>query len=515
MGDAKTISVATLIRKLGYCVATICTLGEIMFFFSLPNMCGCIMCIFSWWTFSTFFLKRSIILRHPFGWLFYLSMVLYRFLPLIATFCEWKPVTYGFENPSITLWSEMLLFGLQSFAFFIVCYGNQSVFSSLNTLLLKVGFFTSYRERTIWCMAGIGFCSSLLSRGANYGDIGAKFIAPLADLRYIPLILFFPSLYKAKKSNPSKKILIAYFVFLELFSLTGNSREGLLIPLATVAILAFMNALVRDVHLNIHSLLRKAPLYLLILVAAVHLLQAISDSMLSNRGLRSELSSTELMKSQLSDIAYTESPARDNNFASYDEGWNEVYVDNFMLNRYCNMRISDETLHYAMQLDGWNTLGNAEMRDVFFVDIILQIPTNILRILSINYDKSNFAFSQGDYLYSLSTSSQIQVGYRVASHIGLGMACFGLLYFPIQFFLLLFCFYFLDTIVINRHMIVYSLAGLANVFMFLGRFRNANGCFTDAAYLVRGYWQFVLLNGIAFYVARTISKIFSLFVHRH
>lgn len=35
---------------------------------------------------------------------------------------------------------------------------------------------------------------------------------------------------------------------------------------------------------------------------------------------------------------------------SYSEGWDETYVDNFLLNRYCNMRITDETLYYAMKL---------------------------------------------------------------------------------------------------------------------------------------------------------------------
>lgn len=67
------------------------------------------MSIFSWWIFTNLFLKRDVILSHPFSWMFYLSMVLYRYLPLIATFFDGKPITYGFENPYYTIFGEMLL----------------------------------------------------------------------------------------------------------------------------------------------------------------------------------------------------------------------------------------------------------------------------------------------------------------------------------------------------------------------------------------------------------------------
>ena len=37
-----------------------------------------------------------------------------------------------------------------------------------------------------------------------------------------------------------------------------------------------------------------------------------------------------------------------------------------MLNRYCNMRITDETLYYADKLKGTYEFGNPMMRDFFF-----------------------------------------------------------------------------------------------------------------------------------------------------
>ena len=150
------MSIISVIKNGGYLLLTLCVIGELMFYFSLPNVCGCIMSIFSWWIFTNLFLKRDVILSHPFSWMFYLSMVLYRYLPLIATFFDGKPITYGFENPYYTILGEMLLFTVQSLAFYIVCYGKQNGFRTLQRLMAKMDFYTSFQSRTIWIMGAIG-----------------------------------------------------------------------------------------------------------------------------------------------------------------------------------------------------------------------------------------------------------------------------------------------------------------------------------------------------------------------
>ncbi|MBD0850777.1 glycosyltransferase family 1 protein [Maribacter arenosus] len=58
------------------------------------------MAIIAYWVFS-YFLKEKYIRLYPFAFLMYLSMFMYRYLPLIATLAERKPITYGFERPYI------------------------------------------------------------------------------------------------------------------------------------------------------------------------------------------------------------------------------------------------------------------------------------------------------------------------------------------------------------------------------------------------------------------------------
>lgn len=508
----KYLSVLDAIRKGGNLLMAISIIGEIIFFFSLPNLCGCFMCFFSWWVFSKFFLKREVILNHPFSWLFYLSMVLYRYLPLVVTFFEWKPVTYGFENPYETFFGEIILFMTQSLAFYAVCRDKIHIFRHLQGWIYRLGFFAEFKSFTIWMMGFVGIAASIYtmtSGGIEYGDVGGKFIAPISAMRNIPLVMFFPSLCSIQGSHPSKKVLWLYLIFLELFSMTGNSREALVHPLGVYVVLYFLNLVITKTDCRKYIYNWKFPAIIIAVFLAAKVFTVISDAMLSNRAIRGEVSAMELFEKQMTAAGNQESTENEKKaiLIKYSQGWDETYVDNFLLNRYCNMRITDETMHYAMRLDGWDTFGNEEMRDFFFKRLWANLPTPVLQYFDVNIDKNDMSFAEGDYLYAVATKTSVFGGFRVASHLAIGLASFGILYFPIQYILLFFSFYLMDLMVYRKGTITYSLAGLAIVFDLVGRFRNANGCVGDAGYLVRGYWQFLLLNWLTFKLAKLIAAI--------
>ena len=505
------MSIISVIKNGGYLLLTLCVIGELMFYFSLPNVCGCIMSIFSWWIFTNLFLKRDVILSHPFSWMFYLSMVLYRYLPLIATFFDGKPITYGFENPYYTIFGEMLLFTVQSLAFYIVCYGKQNGFRTLQRLMAKMDLYTSFQSRTIWIMGAIGLLAmvfNLISGGAEYGDVGGKFLAPLSAMKNVPLIMLFPSLYKVSGNRPSKKILLLYLIFLEITSMAGNSREALVHPIGICIMLSFLSFLKTNTNCKKYIFTWKFPVFVFAFIGTVKVFNMASDAMIQNRNVRDEVSAIVLLQKQIDAMDNSAIEDKKTKMISYSEGWDETYVDNFLLNRYCNMRITDETLYYAMKLKGWDSYGNKQMRDMFLDRLLANFPTPVLKFMSINIDKSKMAFSEGDYVYSVANNAPLFIGYRVASHLALGIACFGLLYFPIQFVLLLLSFYLLDTLVYKKNGLFFSIAGLVVIFELVGRFRNANGCVGDAGYLMRGFWQFIFLNWITFTISKTISNIF-------
>ena len=193
---------------------------------------------------------------------------------------------------------------------------------------------------------------------------------------------------------------------------------------------------------------------------------------------------------------------QEKNTSGYSMGWTESYLDNFMFNRYANILISDQTLFYADKIG----YGNFKMVEDFFDKILVIFPEPILKLIDINIDKGNFLYSRGDYLYSLNTGD-VKGGFKVTSHVGDGLATFGYLYFPLQFALWFLVFMLLNTFVIyTKYGTVFSSYGLMNVFIFVGMFRNAQGCLGDLTFILRGYFQGVFTYLIILWFLKKIHK---------
>lgn len=130
---------------------------EMLFYFSLWNIMGCIMTIISWLIFSRIFLKREIIVLHPFSFLTFLSMSLYRILPLFATFLEGKPISYKFENAIETFTLETCLYLVSALAFYFAIK-KKIKNNFIQRFLLRLHFYAPPTPRVLWILGGIGLC---------------------------------------------------------------------------------------------------------------------------------------------------------------------------------------------------------------------------------------------------------------------------------------------------------------------------------------------------------------------
>ena len=108
------------IKTLLIAVLVLAVIGEMIFFPSTANMFGCIMAIIALFIFL-FFFNEKFIRQYPFVFCIYLSMFMYRYLPLIATLIENKPITFGFESPFETFFYEIVLFVVSSLAVYLAC----------------------------------------------------------------------------------------------------------------------------------------------------------------------------------------------------------------------------------------------------------------------------------------------------------------------------------------------------------------------------------------------------------
>lgn len=515
-------------------------ISEMFFFPSWANFCGCVMAFICCKVFVLFFLKREIILRYPFAFMMFLSMFLYRYLPLIATIVEGKPITYGLELPYKTFLLETILFMVFCLAFHFSMYGSKN--NVLQKILYKIGFFDRYSSLTIWCLGLVGLFARLHLYSVDdieYGDVTNKFMEGLIYLMYVPIVLLYPSLLgfiqyddrsvidKRVKPNPirnsilkkrmqrqclsvsqfklhssalvEKKILFyVYIVFIFTINVATNSREAIITPIAIIFLLFFLRMVKKNV------IRRVSPLRLLVSIVVVvvvyNVLNLFSEAMLSTRSQRSNVTKSELIKNTFQFVQKENDKRKSYNsvaenhkvMKTYKQGWDETYIDNFMLNRYANIRITDETLYHAQHVQ------QRDCQSLMIIDfmnrIYMLLPTPVLQWLNISIDKSNNSFSRGDRLYSISVNKPVFAGFRVTSHLGDGLATFGYWYFPIQFILFWCVFKLLNSLVYYmKYGVVYSVYGLGCLFTFLGMFRNANGCIGEVGFCLRGFWQNLLI----------------------
>lgn len=500
------------LRKFLDIVLYVSILGEIIFFLSWANLAGCVMELIVWRIFRTFFLKKDVILKHPFSFLAFLSVFLARYIPLPATLVEGKPITYGFENPYETFFLETLMFIVASLAFYAVISNKTSKNSALQRTFYRFNFFST-DVRTLWILGFIGVLARIqnlaVANEVQYGDTGSKFLDGFLYLQFAPILMLFPSLSGISYNKRRSTFVLLYAALMFILSFAANSRQQMIYPIFTIVLL-FILYIIKE-NISIFRLFSPAKLAFtfIILIFGLSFLSDLSLAMLSNRELRGDISRGELFDKTLETMQDEEqmeelresSIEEQGTLQSYSSGWDEAYLSNFMLNRYGNMRVVDETLYYANRVG----YGNQQMRNSFSEKSVAIFPLPFLSLVGIKVNKDDLTYSPGDMLYYVATgSTYVLGGFRVTSLVGDGLATFSYFCFPIIFILLYLSFKLMDTLVLYANGTVYfSILGLINVFGFVGMFRNSIGCIVPLTYILRGFWQ----QCFTFWLIVTIIKL--------
>ena len=489
--------------------------GEMIFFPSLPNFFGCVMAVIALLVFSYFFNEKYIRL-FPFAFLMYLSMFMYRYLPLIATLMEGKPITYGFERPYETFFYEIILFLVSSLAFYLAC--QHSLKQNGNNFIQKTLFKLKFFEITpaiLWCMGSIGLGATLYNISAGDAQIGntiGKFIEGLNYLIFAPVCLFFPFLLKIKYSK--KKYVLIYTAFIIILNLASNKRHLIITPIGTIGILFLLYLIFKNIRITQMISPVKIVVFGLIGIFGINLLSTVSTAMLHTRQtllyteeLRDNADKMETFRLTIETLQNEQLMERlkkrkneniHDSDTNYAQGWTEDYVDNFLLSRYANMRITDQTLYYAEK----RGYANKAMQESFFKSMLYLFPSPLLRFFNIYLDKTEMDYSRGDFLYGSGYG-----GYRVTSHVGDGLATFGYWYFLIQFVV-----YFIIIRLFNSftyytgQSILYAPFAVMDSFNFIGKFRNAQGIYGDLGYIPRGFLQGIVTYLIIYHFIRFVLK---------
>ena len=503
------------IKRYGNIIVFTCIIIELLIWPSINNFFGCLMTAISWLVFSWIGLNEQVIKEHIFAWLVFLSMSLYRILPLIATMLEGHSIGYNLVVPLSTYCGETILYLISAMAFYLAVKNKRSL-QLLKRTLFHFDFYERVSYKTLWILGILGLIGKIYVTINNieYGDVIGKTIVGFTFFQYAPILICFPKLIgdiNCNKIFVLNKKCIFYLTLLVVLSFATNSREAMLEPIGTFVLLLFLSYL--NTPKNLRQSINKGYIIVGVLftIFIIPLLNDISLAMIYNRQFRTNTNRTEIFirtietlqdKEKIAELRFLKE--KNDLKAVKNESsktWSETYVSNFALNRYCNLKVADNTLFHAKKVG----FANKQMFDDFWLEIVALLPTPILKFLNVDYDKNN-RYSRGDKLKALSTNRHPFASFLVTSHLADGLLTFGYWYFPIEFFLFYIRFLFLDTFILNnKGKIYYSVFALISIFTFFAMFRHGPGGGDSLSYILREYWQDVILFIIGFSLLKKIS----------
>lgn len=488
------------LKKIIWGVTILTVVLELILYPGLDNFWLCLLSILCFFQYSMVVSQKRF-LTHPFSTLAYTTMLAFRFLPVFATFIEGKPVALKFVDAFAVAIGEFVLFTVATLAYqWNVKSSNKHSPNVLQRFYKRINLFKRWEVYDYWLFGFVGFFFMFIARFVGT-ELGRLFDFA-AILRFTPLLLMFPQLSGVRYADKRKVIL--YLILMTFLSLMTGSREALLHPIGTVILLYILNQAYTKQSIWGNLSRSQIVMACLCLVIAINIADKVSQAMLLSRSIRFQKGiSIEVVDAIIDNLGNKDAIAKLEKRHSdaieeftFDK-WSEGYLNNTLLARFCNIRLTDQTLQRAERIG----YGNIDMQRNLWKTVSLFLPSPMYRLFGVSVDKSELYFSRGDYLLALSSGNAIFPSAVVTTHLADGLATFGYAYFLIQLILWFFVFRLMDSLVlIDKHGIHYSLIGLMMVFSLFGYARAAGGCTQDIMYCIRNFWNII----IGWYLAKSI-----------
>lgn len=476
-------------------------------FFSVIDCAGTIMFAFAWIILSKTVFTQNNIIKHtiPFFIIFAYAICFF-FLPVVCTLIEQKPLSCYFKIAAQTFFHQFLFLSILVIAF-VTMTKISKINSISNFLYKKTMFFEPLISTEIWIIGLIGFCCMAYSIFGSDTSLLGKIADGFKSFSTAPILLLFPQFYRTRQKISKKTInyIIIYIIIFIGLGMAANSRSAILLLIVNTSMIILLFLLLNNV--SIRRIIKIK--YLTYIIIGFFLITGpMSDlgiAMIGVRNMRSNVSPSELM---VKTWEFYTGP----NFSDFKkqfhkttkvfndkDTWSEDYVDNVFLNRLCNLRISDASLFLANQL-GYD---NKQMQISFKEQLIANLPA----IFVGSAFKESTRYSAGDKLYTLVTGNEGIGSYRVAGYTGVGLATFGYAFYPISLLVFIILFYALDAFSIIRngkwHLSILALLLIDKWFYFLN---NGAGIIRNVSYIMRGYFQDIILYLILVFIIKKIIK---------
>lgn len=478
--------------------------------------------VISWSLLVTFMLKYHVLRQYPLSSFMVLGLVISQcFLPLVFTLLEGHPVTFNLRVPLLVFLHSLLavIVVIAAHFFYRTQLKKQPFFhKAIQKKLIHIGFFRTPSDSQIWIMGWIGLSAMFYvyfyspSVGNEVSGVGNKFFQGFIPFTYAPFYILIKRMYSGIDKRSKKLMLqLAFFVMLLfIVSIGRNSRGAFMFGFTGLGFGYFLGLLLGIFPSKI--LTRRN-----LIIAAVSFwlvtgpLSDLGVAMVIVRGQRSNVDRIELLeltfekfqnKKELAD--YKE------NMSGQGAEWDEQYLDNIFLARFCNLKFNDASLEISERLGGVDpavTTYAIERPMALF-------PQPVIDLFGIEVDKQKVnSSSSGDFLYERVGGNALG-GFRVGHFAGFGMASFGWFYLLLLFVLIIPVFFLWDLLalrfrpsVLNKRNVIFGLGGLLSL-TALFQFIMFENVLYITQFLIRGWIQMVFLYWVIFQFTRIVSGFF-------
>lgn len=435
-------------------------------------------------------------------------------MPIPATLLEFKPVTYNLHS-TLNTYTHLLLLLIVLIIIHLLYKHLSQKRNFIRSILFKTPFFSQFTSSEIWCLITFSsiFYIYLIFNHGLYNEDNTNTISTLPTSLYIinllvsgyhsTLYIFLFRRFNIIKNNYKTRIKVIIMLTLILF-ITGiitNMRTAAVLTLANaffmfiIYILYFTPPLKRLFKPKIII-----PLLLLILFLTGPFLE-ISKAMIIVRGERSGASGIEMLHKTIEALNKTKKEENTRTLSNNSIIWDETYLSNSLLNRFCSIKILDETLYHAQRI-GYN---NSTMKKILWSKLIETMPQFIKSQIGFTPQKGTLT----DNLYRLSINSSTDFGgARIGTLQGLGMAIFGYWYLVILIPIFIIIFYLLDsTVVYRKNHMIFSLWFFANILNICYYFSDRHYYQYEFRYITRTFIESIVFNIMTIILVKRIPFI--------
>lgn len=491
-----------------------CTI-ELVFYFSFDVLAIILFISISWFFSYKFVFTKQNVKYYPLptflliGYTFF-----YIILPIPATLIELKPVNFNLKNSLDTFFHILALNVCLTSTFGL--YKRVILNNKLRSILKNTQFFRVLSNREVIVLSILGLTISsldILIYGKWHNEevvIKKHFVFEMFGffkaftVASSSLILPYFKLNKSK-SKSSIWIVISISTIIFFVGIAANVRTTSISYIIHIFICAFFLYLLDKPSIKVRAWL------IAVVLIGIVLFEDISRAIVISRSEKTNMSGIEMLSKTLDvynnkELLDKYKKMNENKNLISANTWDERYIDNSLLSRFCSVKTIDETIYYSKKI-GFN---NEKMLNNYSLQILMILPARICYFLGISESerKKITGYSETDYLYSLAVNDVSRLGnFKIGSIQGLGLAMFGYWYLIIVSFLFFIIFFLLDsTTDIVKGEVVFSLWAFINLFFVFYLTSPGHNFHTELRYIIRGFFESIFFYLVGLYISEKFIK---------